>query len=80
MDIRSKLKLWPGSGSPASAPPADHDMLASFGTPAGMGTSGGVKDVERTSRATLSARVGAAIHAALTLAHPGGAHFACCSN
>lgn len=35
-------------------------MLAGYGTPAGMGTSGGAQDVERTSRATLSARVGAA--------------------
>lgn len=60
MNILSKLKLRPGSNSPASAPPADHDMLAGFGTPAGMGASGGAKDVERTSRATLSARVGAA--------------------
>src|SRR5699024_2279316 len=39
--------------------PLDHDTLAGYGTPAGMGASGGAKDVERTSRATLSARVGA---------------------
>lgn len=61
MNFFSKLKLRPGgSNTHTPDPPADHDMLAGFGTPAGMGSSGGAKDVERTSRATLSARVGAA--------------------
>src|SRR5699024_12667314 len=66
MGIFDKLKSLPKPGkfSPASAPqshslPLDHDTLAGYGTPAGMGASGGAKDVERTSRATLSARVGA---------------------
>ena len=66
MGIFDKLKSLPKPGkfSPSSAPhghslPLDHDTLAGYGTPAGMGASGGAKDVERTSRATLSARVGA---------------------
>ncbi|HLR47950.1 MAG TPA: nitrate reductase molybdenum cofactor assembly chaperone [Corynebacterium sp.] len=68
MGIFDKLKFLPGAGkfanSPPNArgqlPPIDHDALAGYGTPAGMGASGGAKDVERTSQATLSARVGAA--------------------
>lgn len=68
MGIFDKLKLLPGAGKFTSSsphhhshlPPLDHDTLAGYGTPAGMGASGGAKDVERTSRATISAQVGAA--------------------
>src|SRR5699024_3914020 len=68
MGIFDKLKRLPGAGKFTSSsphhhshlPPLDHATVAGDGTPAGMGSPGGARDVERASRATISAQVGAA--------------------